>query len=174
MFLDMHRFGFVCFYSFQPFKIGRGKLLGLLKDLSAAEIEPDLSGSHQGSTVVSRASKSFPRAGIASWMAGVRHVSCLEICKVIILSLSAKMWVEITYGRNLQLCLMICCLANCFQYGLHICLQFMNTLRSVLKCSKNNNNNNTNRWTIQVFKAPVKPIACRAEQRKSNSYICLH
>lgn len=73
------------FFYLQPFKIGRGRLLGLLKDLSAAGIEPDLSGSQKGWTVVSRASKSFLRAGIASWMDFVRHVS-LEICKAIILS----------------------------------------------------------------------------------------
>lgn len=80
----------MCFYYLQPFKIGRGRLLGLLKDLSAAGIEPDLSGSQKGWTVVSRASKSFLRAGIASWMDCVRHASCLEICKAIILTLSAE------------------------------------------------------------------------------------
>lgn len=77
------------FFYLQPFKIGRGRLLGLLKDLSAAGIEPDLSGSQKGWTVVSRASKSFLRAGIAFWMDCVRHVS-LEICKAIILSQSKR------------------------------------------------------------------------------------
>lgn len=67
-FFNMKKFGCVCFYYLQPFKIGRGGLLGLLKDLSAAGIEPDLSGSQKGWTVGSRASKSFLKVGIASWM----------------------------------------------------------------------------------------------------------
>lgn len=78
-FFNMKKFGCVCFYYLQPFKIGRGGLLGLLKDLSAAGIEPDLSGSQKGWTVGSRASKSFLKVGIASWMDCIRHVSCLEI-----------------------------------------------------------------------------------------------
>lgn len=90
VFFNMKKFGCVCFYYLQPFKIGRGRLLGLLKDLSAAGIEPDLSGSQKAWAVVSRASKSFLRAGIASWMGCVRHVSCLEICKAIILTLSVQ------------------------------------------------------------------------------------
>lgn len=90
VFFNMKKFSCVCFYYLQPFKIGRGRLLGLLKELSAAGIEPDLSGSQKSWTVVSRVSKSFLRAGITSWMDCVRHVSCLEICKAIILTLSAK------------------------------------------------------------------------------------
>lgn len=100
-FFNMKRFACVCFYSLQPFKIGRGRLLGLLKDLSAAGIEPDLSGSQKGWTIVSRASKSFPRAGIASWMAGVRHVSCLEICKAIIRSLGTE---DVSWNNIWQKC----------------------------------------------------------------------
>jgi len=96
----MKKFGCVCFYYLQPFKTGRGRLLGLLKDLSAAGIEPDLSGNQKGWTVLSRASKSFLRAGIASWMDFVRYVCCLKICKAIILIFSVqKMQVEITWQK---------------------------------------------------------------------------
>lgn len=42
----------------------------------------------------------------------------------------------------------------------------MNTLKSVVKCSRNNSNNNNNTRAARLFKALVKTITCLGRTRK--------